>query len=56
MLFAEAFNLPLEIVAIVGGIYRLIDMGNTTVNCMGDLMATTVISRLETDWKPDYTT
>lgn len=54
MLFAEAFSLPLEIVAIVGGIYRLIDMGNTTVNCMGDLMATTVISRLDTDWRPEY--
>ncbi len=52
MLFAEAFNLPLEIVAIVGGIYRLIDMGNTTVNCMGDMVATTVISRLEKEWKP----
>ena len=53
MLFAQAFNLPLEIVAIVGGIYRLIDMGNTTVNCMGDLVATTVISRLDTNWKPN---
>ena len=53
MLFAEAFNLPLEIVAIVGGIYRLIDMGNTTVNCMGDMVATTVISKLEKEWKPE---
>ena len=53
MLFAQAFNLPLEIVAIVGGIYRLIDMGNTTVNCMGDLVATTVISRLDANWKPN---
>ena len=53
MLFAEAFNLPLEIVAIVGGIYRLIDMGNTTVNCMGDMVATTVISKLENEWKPE---
>lgn len=52
MLFAQAFNLPLEIVAIVGGIYRLIDMGNTTVNCMGDMVATAVVSRLESDWKP----
>lgn len=53
MLFARAFNLPLEIVAIVGGIYRLLDMGNTTVNCMGDIVATTVISKLETNWKPE---
>jgi len=54
MLFAEAFNLPIEIVAIVGGIYRLIDMGNTTVNCMGDMVATTIVSRFETQWKPSY--
>ncbi|UII80351.1 dicarboxylate/amino acid:cation symporter [Flagellimonas sp. CMM7] len=53
MLFAKAFNLPLEIVAIVGGIYRLIDMGNTTVNCMGDMVATTIVSKFETNWKPE---
>ena len=53
MLFAEAFNLPIEIVAIVGGIYRLIDMGNTTVNCMGDMVATTIVSRFETKWRPN---
>lgn len=53
MLFAKAFNLPLEIVAIVGGIYRLIDMGNTTVNCMGDLVATSVIAKLEKQWNPE---
>lgn len=53
MLFAEAFSLPIEIVAIVGGIYRLIDMGNTTVNCMGDMVATTIVSRFETQWKPN---
>jgi len=54
MLFAQAFNLPLEIVAVIGGIYRLIDMGNTTVNCMGDMVATSVISKLEKEWTPDY--
>lgn len=52
MLFAKAFHLPVEIVAIVSGIYRLIDMGNTTINVMGDMVVTTIISRSETDWKP----
>ncbi len=56
MLFAQAFNLPLEIVAVLGGIYRLIDMGNTTVNCMGDMVATTVVSKLEKQWVPNYET
>lgn len=47
LIFVEAFNLPLEIAGIVAGIYRLIDMGGTTVNCMGDLVWTTVLSDIE---------
>lgn len=46
-MFVEAFGLPLEIAAIVAGIYRLIDMGSTTVNVMGDLVWTTILSRWE---------
>ena len=38
---------PLEIAAIVAGIYRLIDMGSTTINVMGDLVWTTILSDLE---------
>ena len=53
MLFAKAFNLPLEIVAIVGGIYRLIDMGNTTINVMGDMAVATIVSKTDTDWQPE---
>ncbi len=45
LLFVEAFNLPIEIAAVVGGIYRLIDMGSTTINCMGDLVASTLLTR-----------
>lgn len=47
MIFVKAFNLPLEIAGIVAGIYRLIDMGSTTVNCMGDLVWTTMLSDME---------
>jgi Na+/H+-dicarboxylate symporter len=47
LIFVQAFNLPIEIAAIVGGIYRLIDMGSTTVNCMGDLVGTTIIAHTE---------
>ena len=47
MIFVEAFHLPLEIAGIVAGIYRLIDMGSTTVNCMGDLVWTTMLSDME---------
>ncbi len=47
LIFVQAFNLPLEIAAIVGGIYRLIDMGSTTVNCMGYMVGTTVVAHFE---------
>jgi Na+/H+-dicarboxylate symporter len=47
LLFVQAFGLPLEVAAIVGGIYRLIDVGNTTVNCMGDVVGTILVSRSE---------
>ena len=48
LIFVQAFNLPLEIAAIVGGIYRLIDMGSTTVNCMGDMVGTVIVADSET--------
>jgi Na+/H+-dicarboxylate symporter len=47
LLFVQAFNLPVEIAIIVSGIYRLIDMGNTTLNCMGDMVGTIIVSDLE---------
>jgi Na+/H+-dicarboxylate symporter len=48
LIFVQAFNLPLEIAIIVSGIYRFLDMGNTTLNCMGDMVGTTIVSDLET--------
>jgi Na+/H+-dicarboxylate symporter len=47
LIFVQAFNLPLEIAAIVGGIYRLVDMGNTTINVMGDLVGTAIVAQSE---------
>ncbi|MCG8467735.1 MAG: dicarboxylate/amino acid:cation symporter [Gemmatimonadetes bacterium] len=52
LIFVQAFELPLEIAAIVGGIYRLIDMGSTTINVMGDMVGTAIVSRLEGAWTP----
>ncbi|KJS87384.1 MAG: hypothetical protein JM58_04455 [Peptococcaceae bacterium BICA1-8] len=54
MIFVQAFNLPLEIAAIVAGIYRLIDMANTSLNCMGDLVGTILISRSEKEFKDTF--
>ncbi len=47
LIFVQAFNLPLEIAVIVGGIYRLVDMGNTTINVMGDMVGTAIVSHSE---------
>jgi Na+/H+-dicarboxylate symporter len=47
LIFVQAFHLPLEIAVIVGGIYRLIDMGSTTINVMGDMVGTTIVARSE---------
>ena len=47
LIFVQAFNLPIEIAAIVGGIYRLVDMGNTTVNIMGDMVGTSLVAQSE---------
>lgn len=52
-MFVKAFGLPVEVAVIVGGIYRIIDMGNTTVNCMSDMVATIIISRYEMGWKAE---
>lgn len=40
---AQAFHLPLDIVAIVAGIYRLLDMGITSLNCLGDVVIAAAI-------------
>ena len=47
LIFVKAFNLPLEVAVIVGGVYRLIDMGGTTINCMGDMVGTIIVAHLE---------
>ena len=43
----EAFGLPLEVVALVSGIFSLIDMGYTMMNCLGDLVGTVIVANSE---------
>ena len=40
-------GLPLEIVGLIAGIFRLIDMANTTFNVTGDVVTTMVVARSE---------
>lgn len=43
-LLVQAFNLPLEVAAVVAGVYRLVDMGNTTLNVMGDIVGARIVA------------
>ncbi len=43
----DAFGLPIEVVAIIAGIFALIDMGLTTLNCLGDLAGTVIVADSE---------
>jgi Na+/H+-dicarboxylate symporter len=47
LVFVKAFGLPVEIAVLIGGIYHIIDMGNTTLNVMNDMVATVIASKLE---------
>jgi Na+/H+-dicarboxylate symporter len=47
LVMVQAFNLPTEIVAIIAAFYRIFDMGTTTLNCLGDLAGTVIISKTE---------
>ena len=40
-------GLPLELVGPIAGIFRLIDMADTTFNCTGDVVTTLVVARSE---------
>ncbi len=55
LIFVQAFHLPIEIAAVVAGIYRLIDMGSTTINCMGDMVGTLIVTHFERGAPPGGT-
>jgi proton glutamate symport protein len=47
-----SFHLPVEPVFIILGIDELMDMGRTSVNVLGNCLATVVIARWEGEFKP----
>jgi proton glutamate symport protein len=46
------FGLPLEAVAVILGVDELMDMARTTVNLVGNCLATVVMARWEGDFHP----
>ncbi len=51
-----SFNLPLEGVAVILGIDEILDMGRTTVNVVGNCLASAVIGRWEGEYNPSAAT
>ncbi|MDX9800528.1 MAG: dicarboxylate/amino acid:cation symporter [Spirochaetia bacterium] len=47
LVMVQAVGLPIEIVGIIAAFYRLFDMGTTTLNCLGDLAGTIIVSKME---------
>lgn len=52
MIFTQV-GIPLEAVAIVAGVDRILDMARTTLNVMGDATAAILVSKLEHDFDPE---
>ncbi|MDO8665227.1 MAG: cation:dicarboxylase symporter family transporter [Gemmatimonadales bacterium] len=48
-----SFNLPLEAVAVILGVDELMDMARTTVNLVGNCLATVVMARWEGEYDPN---
>jgi DAACS family dicarboxylate/amino acid:cation (Na+ or H+) symporter len=46
------FGVPAEGIAIILGVDRILDMSRTTVNVLGDLVATAFIGKSEGEWSP----
>ncbi|EEG09654.1 sodium:dicarboxylate symporter [Pseudogulbenkiania ferrooxidans 2002] len=49
-------GLPLEGIAFIAGIYRLMDMPNTALNVLGNALAPLVIAKWEKQFQPGQTT
>lgn len=52
MIFSQV-GIPLEAVAIVAGVDRILDMARTTLNVTGDATAAILVSKLEGDFDPE---
>ncbi|MFN2400583.1 MAG: dicarboxylate/amino acid:cation symporter [Gemmatimonadaceae bacterium] len=48
------FGLPLEAVAVILGVDELMDMARTTVNLVGNCLATVVMARWEGEFDPNF--
>lgn len=45
--FLRTMGMPLEVMGLLGGIYRIIDMGLTTMNVLGTVFVTAIVGHME---------
>lgn len=46
-IFLQTMGMPIEFVALLTGIFSIMDMGITTVNCVGSVVVAAVVSASE---------
>ena len=46
-------GIPLEAIALVAGVDRIMDMARTTINVLGDATGALFVSKLESDFDPE---
>ncbi|MBF4694439.1 dicarboxylate/amino acid:cation symporter [Fusibacter ferrireducens] len=51
IMLLNTMGLPVEIMGLIAGIYRILDMGHTTINVTGDVVSTLCIARTENEYK-----
>lgn len=56
MVVCAAVGVPPELVGVVYGVERILDMTRTTLNVCGDLTAAVYVARTESDWDPKLVT
>ena len=49
--FLKTLGLPLEVIGLLAGIFRLMDMGMTTINVLGTVFVTAILGQAEADTK-----
>ena len=56
IMLLNTMGLPVEIMGLIAGIYRIIDMGHTTLNVTGDVVSTLCIAETEKMYTEDKVT
>lgn len=54
VMLLTTMGLPVEIMGMIAGIYKILDMAHTTINCTGDLVSTIAVARSENMMHDDY--